>query len=231
MKHRERLPLLPRFLPRETLQRKHLNVVCSGFQRPRRQFQGVIVVLRPNRRSDGLCIRRSLRLTHESCGATERPSDYCPRGVPGHTPYSTSFAPLTSQGPGDPSMLPAWLPHHGTGCEWWARSESGKNRWPAVAPGARSPRQRQQEGNSALGCSAGSTYSESGLRGSGDDLVLKARSDVVEIVAVAGHAHNQVAVLLRLFLCRLQRLGRHHVELDVVPVHLEVRTNQLGQMA
>ena len=59
---------------------------------------------------------------------------------------------------------------------------------------------------------------------------LQRRRQVAEVVAVAGHAHDQVAVLLRLRLRLTQCLGRHHVELNVVPVQLEVRPDQVRQV-
>ena len=54
--------------------------------------------------------------------------------------------------------------------------------------------------------------------------------EVAEVVAVAGHADDQVAVLLGVGLGLAQRLGVDHVELDVVAVHLEVAADQVRQL-
>jgi hypothetical protein len=63
-----------------------------------------------------------------------------------------------------------------------------------------------------------------------DDLVLELQTAVQEIIAVTRHAHDQVAVLLRVLLGFPQRVGRHHVELDVVPGHLEIRPHERPQI-
>ena len=66
--------------------------------------------------------------------------------------------------------------------------------------------------------------------GAGDDLILQGVAEVAEVVAVAGHAHDQVAVLLGVGLGGAQRGGIDHVELDVVPVQLEIRADQVDQL-
>ena len=60
---------------------------------------------------------------------------------------------------------------------------------------------------------------------SSDDFILQRFYQVVEVVAVACHADNQVAVLFRVFFCVAQRIGRHHVELYMMPVHAEIGTD------
>jgi hypothetical protein len=59
--------------------------------------------------------------------------------------------------------------------------------------------------------------------GARDDLVLQRPRQVAEVVAVPGHAHDEVAVLLGVRLRRAQRVGRDDVELHVVAVEREVR--------
>ena len=69
----------------------------------------------------------------------------------------------------------------------------------------------------------GDVRSTKGLMfGAGDDLVLQRPAQITEVVAIAGHAHDEVAVLLRVGLGRPQRGCVDHVELDVVAVEPEV---------
>ncbi len=63
-----------------------------------------------------------------------------------------------------------------------------------------------------------------------DDLILQSLAQIAEIIAVAGHAHDQVAVLLGVLLRLAQGVGFDHVELDVMAVHLEIRTHQMGHL-
>src|ERR1035441_1827734 len=56
------------------------------------------------------------------------------------------------------------------------------------------------------------------------------RRQIAEVVAVPGHAHDQIAMFLRLALRFPQGLRGHDVELDVVPVELEIRAHQVRQM-
>jgi len=63
---------------------------------------------------------------------------------------------------------------------------------------------------------------ESLVFGAADDFVLEGFADVVEVVAVACHADDQASILFGILLRFAQRLGVHHVELDVMAVHLEV---------
>jgi len=64
----------------------------------------------------------------------------------------------------------------------------------------------------------------------GDDLVLQRLAQIAKIVAVARHAHDQIAVLLRVLLGSAQRGRVHHVELDVVAVQPEVAAHQVDQV-
>jgi hypothetical protein len=54
--------------------------------------------------------------------------------------------------------------------------------------------------------------------GAGDDFVLQGFAQVTEVVAVAGNPHDQVAVLVWVFLSLAQGIGVHHVELDMMPI-------------
>ena len=72
--------------------------------------------------------------------------------------------------------------------------------------------------------------SEGGLLGTADDFVLQILAKVVEVVAVACHTDDEVAVVLRVFLCVAQSVGVYHVELDVVAVHTEVGADEVYQV-
>ena len=60
-----------------------------------------------------------------------------------------------------------------------------------------------------------------------NDLILKRFIQIAEIIAVSRHAHDQIPVLLRIFLGRTQGVPVHHVELDVMAVHIEVGADQI----
>ena len=64
---------------------------------------------------------------------------------------------------------------------------------------------------------------------SGNNFFLQSRGKITEVIAVAGHAHNQVAVLLRVLPGGPQGVGINHVELDMMTIQLEVGAYQLGQ--
>ena len=68
------------------------------------------------------------------------------------------------------------------------------------------------------------------LFGAGDDLILQGFAQVAEVIGVASYAHNQVAVLSRVLPGVLQGGRIYHVELDMVPVQLEVCPHQLDQV-
>jgi hypothetical protein len=55
-------------------------------------------------------------------------------------------------------------------------------------------------------------------------------SQVIEIIAVACHADNQVAVKLRMLLSLTERFGINHIELYVVPVKAEIASYQRCQL-
>ena len=56
----------------------------------------------------------------------------------------------------------------------------------------------------------------------GDDFLLQFAGQIAEVIAVAGHADDQVAVRSGFGLGLAQRFGPDHVELDVMAVQLEV---------
>jgi len=64
-----------------------------------------------------------------------------------------------------------------------------------------------------------------------DDLVLQVGRAIQEIIAVSGHAHDQVAVFLRVDLGFAKGVGRDDVELDVVGVHLEIGPDEMAEVA
>jgi quercetin dioxygenase-like cupin family protein len=63
-----------------------------------------------------------------------------------------------------------------------------------------------------------------------DDLLLVVGVQVHEVVAVAGHAHQQVAVLLGTGLGLAQRGAVHDVELDVVAVETEIGPDEPDEL-
>ncbi len=63
----------------------------------------------------------------------------------------------------------------------------------------------------------------------GNDLLLQGLAQVAEIIAVSGHADDETAVLLRVLLGGAQGGSIHHVELDVMPIQLEVCPHQLDK--
>ncbi len=67
------------------------------------------------------------------------------------------------------------------------------------------------------------------VRGPCDDLVLQRTIEVVEVIAVAGDANDQVPMFARRFLGTSERLRVDDVELDVVSIHAEVRTDQIPE--
>ena len=60
----------------------------------------------------------------------------------------------------------------------------------------------------------------------GNDLVLQRLAQITEVVAVSCHAHDQVAVLVRVLLGCSQRVGIDNVELNMVPIQPKVRSDQ-----
>ena len=55
-------------------------------------------------------------------------------------------------------------------------------------------------------------------------------AEVIEVIAVAGHADHQVAVLLRMLLSIAESGGVHDVELDVVAAEAEVGADELAEL-
>src|SRR4030042_5569082 len=68
------------------------------------------------------------------------------------------------------------------------------------------------------------------MLGPTDDLILERRADVDEIIAVARDANDEVPEELGLLLSPAQRLGRNHVELDVMPAQLEVGPDEMDEV-
>src|ERR1035438_1557805 len=64
--------------------------------------------------------------------------------------------------------------------------------------------------------------------GAGDNFLLQSTGQVTEVIAIASHPHNEIAVLLRLSLCLAQGLGGYHVKLHVMAAHLEVAAHQVS---
>ena len=64
----------------------------------------------------------------------------------------------------------------------------------------------------------------------GDNLVLQRPRQVAEVVAVASHADNEIAVLIGGGQGFAQRRRRDDVELEVVPAEPEVRADELREL-
>ena len=52
--------------------------------------------------------------------------------------------------------------------------------------------------------------------GARDDFLLQRRGQIAEVIAIARHAHDQIAMLFGMFLGFAQGFGADDVELDVV---------------
>jgi hypothetical protein len=64
----------------------------------------------------------------------------------------------------------------------------------------------------------------------GDDLILQGFPQIAEIITVAGHTHDQITVLFGVLLGLAQGIRFHHVELNMMAVHFEIRTHQIGHL-
>ena len=64
-----------------------------------------------------------------------------------------------------------------------------------------------------------------------DDLILQLRSHVVEIVGITSHTHQQVTVVFGMALRIEQGGGIDNIKLDMMATHLEIGTDQTGQLA
>ena len=67
------------------------------------------------------------------------------------------------------------------------------------------------------------------LFGAGNDFVLQVPAHIYEVIAVTGHPDDKVAMLLGILLGFTLRLGVNNVELNMMAVELEVRSNQVGK--
>jgi len=63
----------------------------------------------------------------------------------------------------------------------------------------------------------------------GDDLLLQSWAEITEIVAVSGHADNEISELAWILPGRPQSRRVYHIELDVVSVQIEVGAHKMHQ--
>ena len=63
-----------------------------------------------------------------------------------------------------------------------------------------------------------------------DYFILKVASQVIKVIAVAGHTYNQIPVFLRMFLGIAQGVGIYYVKLDMMAVHPKVAPDQVSQL-
>ena len=68
------------------------------------------------------------------------------------------------------------------------------------------------------------------MLGSSDNFVLKLFGQIHEIIAVAGHSHDQIAIEFRVQFGVSQSFGFHHIKLDMMPIHAEVTAHQIGDL-
>lgn len=62
-----------------------------------------------------------------------------------------------------------------------------------------------------------------------DDLILEIYAQVAEVIAIARHPYDEIAVMFRVLLCRAQGGSIHYIELDVVSVKLKVGAHEVNQ--
>ncbi len=62
-----------------------------------------------------------------------------------------------------------------------------------------------------------------------NDLLLQLRCQVHKIIAVPGNTHDQIPVIVRVTLGLAQQVAVDNVELDVMPVHFKIGSNQVGR--
>ena len=79
----------------------------------------------------------------------------------------------------------------------------------------------------AMGCAVGLHLV---VLGAGDDLVLQLFGHIVEIVAIASHANEQIAILVGMLLGIEEGSGVNDVELDVVSAELEVGADERSHL-
>ena len=63
-----------------------------------------------------------------------------------------------------------------------------------------------------------------------DDLILQRLAQIAEMIAVSGDPDDQICMLLRVQLRIDQCLSVDHIELNVVPVHIEICPDQIGHL-
>lgn len=68
------------------------------------------------------------------------------------------------------------------------------------------------------------------MGGTGNQIILQILGQLHKIRAVACNPHNQIAVLLRLLLCRQQRLTIDDIELHMPQVQITSGTNEGNQL-
>ena len=64
-----------------------------------------------------------------------------------------------------------------------------------------------------------------------DDFILKIKTDVDEIITIAGDSHYEISVFFGMLLCVTERFGSDHIELDVMSVHSKVCTDEMRQFS
>ena len=63
-----------------------------------------------------------------------------------------------------------------------------------------------------------------------DNFLLQLWAQVIKIVAVPGHPHNQILVFLRVLLGIPKRISRYYIELDMVTIHPEITSDKLSDL-
>lgn len=66
--------------------------------------------------------------------------------------------------------------------------------------------------------------------GPANNFILQIFFQVVEIITISRYANDQITIVLRIFLRLSQRIRRHHVELYVMTVEVEISTNQRSDL-
>lgn len=72
--------------------------------------------------------------------------------------------------------------------------------------------------------------SKSVLLGSGNNFLLVVLVQVNEVIAVSGDPNQQISVLIRRRLGFAQCLGINNIELDVMPIELEISPNEMRKL-
>src|SRR5208283_1734319 len=62
-----------------------------------------------------------------------------------------------------------------------------------------------------------------------NDLVLECLRNIAEVVAITSHPNNQVAIFFGIGLGGTQSFRSDHVELNMMAVHAEIRSDEMQQ--